>query len=283
MEDTGPWLRERNSEIKKPDEQSYDVPSNAKSSISTDSSLKSLDSGLTKASSSLDMSGRGQIVEMGGQYSSCCGGVEPSTSPVSLDSGVERENSTNSVARHLDCQDGLMDSLPNSFTGIITNIEGEAGVVWVVPSFMKGQQKLVNALLTSLSRRLPVPSTGVGEGEERVEFSTGDNVLAWWEEDRCWFRARVLETHTDKSITVLFMDWGNTEQLPPGQVMLQRLGLSGYQALARLHDLAVHARLYGLQMEELEVEDGKKKLFTQMSRVQSASGNWDSLAQVTIR
>ena len=106
MEDTGPWLRERNSEIKKPDEQSYDVPSNAKSCISTDSSLKSLDSGLTEASSSLDMSGRGQIVEMGGQYSSCCGGVEPSTSPVSLDSGVERENSTNSVARHLDCQDG---------------------------------------------------------------------------------------------------------------------------------------------------------------------------------
>ena len=105
-------------------------------------------------------------------------------------------------------------------------------------------------------------------------------MLGWWEEDRCWFRARVLETCTGKSTTVLFMDWGNTEQLPPGQVMLQRLGLSGYQALARLPGLAVQARLYGLQMEELE--DGKKKLFTQMSRVQSASGNWDSLAQVTV-
>jgi hypothetical protein len=42
VEDTGPWLRERNSEIKKPDEQSNDVPSNAKSCISTCSSLKSL-------------------------------------------------------------------------------------------------------------------------------------------------------------------------------------------------------------------------------------------------
>jgi hypothetical protein len=106
-------------------------------------------------------------------------------------------------------------------------------------------------------------------------------VLGWWEEDRCWFRARVLETCTGKSTTVLSMDWGNTEQLPPGQVMLQRLGLSGYQALARLPGLAVQARLYGLQMEELE-EEGKKKLFTQMSRVQSATGNWDSLAQVTV-
>ena len=36
VEDTGPWLRE------KPDEQSNDVPSNAKSCISTCSSLKSL-------------------------------------------------------------------------------------------------------------------------------------------------------------------------------------------------------------------------------------------------
>jgi hypothetical protein len=42
---------------------------------------------------------------------------------------------------------------------------------------------------------------------ERVEFSKGDNMQAWWEEDRCWFRARVLETHTDKSTTVLFLDW----------------------------------------------------------------------------
>ena len=49
---------------------------------------------------------------------------------------------------------------------------------------------------------------------------------------------------------------------------------SCYQALARL---------YGLQMEELEAE-GKKNLFTQMSRVPSATGNWDSLAhaQVTV-
>ena len=43
--------------------------------------------------------------------------------------------------------------------------EGEAGMVWLVPSFMKGQQKLVNALLASLSIRLPVPNISVGEGE----------------------------------------------------------------------------------------------------------------------
>ena len=43
-------------------------------------------------------------------------------------------------------------------------------------SFMKGQQKLVNALLASLSRRFPVPNIRVGEGEERAEFSMGDNV-----------------------------------------------------------------------------------------------------------
>ena len=58
---------------------------------------------------------------------------------------------------------------------------------------------------------------------------------------------------------------------------------SCYQALARLPGLAVQARLYGLQMEELEAE-GKKNLFTQMSRVPSATGNRDSLAhaQVTV-
>ena len=37
-----------------------------KSWFSTDRSLKSLDSGLTEARSSLDMSGRGPIVDMGG-------------------------------------------------------------------------------------------------------------------------------------------------------------------------------------------------------------------------
>ena len=72
---------------------------------------------------------------------------------------------------------------------------GEVGVVWVVPSFMKGQQKLVNALIASLSRRLPVPDTRLGEGE----FTTGDNVMAWWEEDRCWFRAIGCWRHTQTS------------------------------------------------------------------------------------
>ena len=65
----------------------------------------------------------------------------------------------------------------------------------MVPSFMKGQQKLVNALIASLSRRLPVPDTRLGEGE----FTTGDNVMAWWEEDRCWFRAIGCWRHTQTS------------------------------------------------------------------------------------
>ena len=90
-------------------------------------------------------------------------------------------------------------------------------------------------------------------------------MLGRWEEDRYWFRASVLETNLDKSTTVLFMDWGNTEQLPLGQVMLPRPGLSGYQALVRLPGLAVQAGLYGMQMQELD--KGKKKLFTQMSQV----------------
>ena len=48
-----------------------------KSCFSTDRSLKSLDSGLTEARSSLDMSGRGPIVDMGGgQYSGGSGGGE---------------------------------------------------------------------------------------------------------------------------------------------------------------------------------------------------------------
>ena len=40
-------------------------------------------------------------------------------------------------------------------------------------------------------------------------------MLGRWEEDRYWFRVSVLETNLDKFTTVLFMDWGNTEQLPP--------------------------------------------------------------------
>jgi hypothetical protein len=55
---------------------------------------------------------------------------------------------------------------------------------------------------------------------------------------------------------------------------------TGYVVKTRLPGLgqaawlvcAVQARLYGLHMEELEKE-GKKKLFTQMSRVQSATGD----------
>ena len=195
------------------------------------------------------------------------------------DSGVERGDSASTTDNHLDWQDSDSDvsNLPDSFTGIITNIEGEAGKVWLVPSAMKGKQKLVNTLLASLSRRLPMPE--VGGGGEKLYI--GDDVLAWWEEDSCWFRAKVLETHLDLSTTVFFIDWGNTEQLPAGQAVLSRPGLSGYQALSRLPGLAVQARLYGVQMEELE-EEGRKKLFMQMSRIQAATGNWDSQAQVTV-
>ena len=45
--------------------------------------------------------------------------------------------------------------------------------------------RMVNALLASLSRRLPLSNTRVGEGKERAEFSMIINVQAWWEEDRC--------------------------------------------------------------------------------------------------
>ena len=83
--------------------------------------------------------------------------------------------------------------MPNSFTGITTNNEGEEGVVRAVPSIRKWQQKLVNALQASLSRRLPVPNTRVGEGYEVAEF-TMVFVLAWWSGDTCLFRAMVLET-----------------------------------------------------------------------------------------
>lgn len=33
------------------------------------------------------------------------------------------------------------------------------------------------------------------------------------EDGKCWHRARVMELHLDMSTTVLFIDWGNTEQL----------------------------------------------------------------------
>lgn len=49
---------------------------------------------------------------------------------------------------------------------MITTIEGQLGRVWLVPSCMKGKQKLVDKLLRSLTRRIPEPSTvqdtGVG-------------------------------------------------------------------------------------------------------------------------
>ena len=74
--------------------------------------------------------------------------------------------------------------------------------------------------------------------EKERRFSTGANVLVWWEGR--WFRTRELERYTDMSTTVLFIDMGNIEQLPPGQVVLPRKGLPGYLALTRLPDWAVH-------------------------------------------
>ena len=45
------------------------------------------------------------------------------------------------------------------------------------PIFIKGQQMLVNDLLASHRRRLPVSNTNMGEGEGRTQFTMGDNVL----------------------------------------------------------------------------------------------------------
>eukprot|EP00092_Neocalanus_flemingeri_P009039 GFUD01009725.1.p1 GENE.GFUD01009725.1~~GFUD01009725.1.p1 ORF type:complete len:626 (+),score=222.15 GFUD01009725.1:46-1923(+) len=89
--------------------------------------------------------------------------------PDSPDSGLGGKDS----ASHCLWSDSrAVDSLPDNFTGLITNIEMEAGLVWLVPRSMKAQQKLVITLLASMSRRLPEPGTGSECKEEDWRWCT---------------------------------------------------------------------------------------------------------------
>jgi len=198
------------------------------------------------------------------------------TIPDSPDSGLGMEKTKASLSWPVSL---AVDSLPDSFSGIVTNIEIRSEQLWLVPRDLKPQQRLLNSLLASISRRLGEP--GVGVENKEVTVSEGDGVLAWWEADKGWFRAKVVESHMDTSITVLFIDWGNTEQLPLRQVVVPDPGLAGYTTLARLPGLAVLAMLYGFQVENLEEED-KKRLHHLMDGVQTATGSWDSMAQFTV-
>jgi len=193
----------------------------------------------------------------------------------SPDSGLEREESSTTMDSQAN---GTSPDLPDRFTAIITTIERHAGKVWLVPSFMLGKRKMVDALLLSLSRRLSEPNTGVETGEI---LAVGDDVLAWWEEDRCWFRARVVELHPDLSTTVIFIDWGNTEQLPVGHVLLTRPEYQGYEALRKVPDLAVPAMLYGIQMVEMQEEE-MTRLSNLMAHVQSSTGRKETMAEITV-
>merc|ERR1719369_1714190 len=67
--------------------------------------------------------------------------------PDSPDSGMERGSSEGSDD----------NSLPVTFTAMITTIEGHLRRVWLVPSIMQGKQKLVDKLLRSLTRKIPEP------------------------------------------------------------------------------------------------------------------------------
>ena len=193
---------------------------------------------------------------------------------ISPDSGLEREDSKHSVKS----QGSDTSDLPDRFKAMITTIEEQADKVWLVPSIMRGKQKTVNALLTSLSRRLPEPNTGVETGEN---INMGDDVLAWWEDDRCWFRARVVEVHPDMSTSVIFTDWGNSEQLPVGQVLLTRSEYPGYEVLRKTPGLAAQAMLYGVQMRDMD-EDERTRLFNLMGQLQSATGSKDNMAEIIV-
>ena len=96
----------------------------------------------------------------------------------------------------------------------------EAMVVYVEsPSFMFLQRLDCQAELDTLSVEIEQYCASFAEKQHQEIFQEGDFVLAQYS-DEVWYRAKVVEAGTDASFRVFFIDFGNTETISPGKMVM---------------------------------------------------------------
>ena len=96
----------------------------------------------------------------------------------------------------------------------------EAMVVYVEsPSFMFLQRLDCQAELDTLSVEIEQYCASFAEKQHQEIFQEGDFVLAQYS-DGVWYRAKVVEAGTDASFRVFFIDFGNTETISPGKMVM---------------------------------------------------------------
>ena len=142
---------------------------------------------------------------------------------------------------------------------VVTNLTA-GGEVWLVPGCRRTRQAELGALLRQ----------AVTCGGEERELVPGEAVLAAWE-DCTWYRGTVVQVLEDR-VRVLFVDWGNKEDMARREVTPLRW-VSVAAELLVLPAVAVRCVLpcrlrRGREAEVLEV----------LGRVQEEAATWTSPA-----
>ena len=87
------------------------------------------------------------------------------------------------------------------------------------PSFMFLQRLDCQAELDTLSVEIEQYCASFAEKQHQEIFQEGDFVLAQYS-DEVWYRAKVMEAGTNASFRVFFIDFGNTETISPGKMVM---------------------------------------------------------------
>ena len=96
----------------------------------------------------------------------------------------------------------------------------EAMVVYVEsPSFLFLQRLDCQSELEKLSHEIEQYCTSFAEKQHQEMFQEGDFVLAQYT-DQVWYRAKVIESGADTSFKVFFIDFGNSETIPPAKMVM---------------------------------------------------------------
>ena len=97
----------------------------------------------------------------------------------------------------------------------------EASVVFICnPNLIYVQRVDCADELTTLSLEVEEYCANFAKAQYQKSFSPGDFVLACYSADSVWYRAKVVKVHSDTCVEVFFIDYGNTEEISPVEMVM---------------------------------------------------------------
>ena len=103
-------------------------------------------------------------------------------------------------------------SIPEQFEATVVYVES--------PSLLYLQRVDIQPELEKLSSEIEQYCLSFAEKQYQEIFHKGDFVLAQFSANNAWYRAKVMAVCEDGTAQVLFIDYGNTELIPPEQMIM---------------------------------------------------------------